>query len=176
MGLAALLPAGALCCMSVAARAETTITVVGSSTGAVTGSLSGGTGVAGTQNDIVYTGAMVTHSKKCLRTQTTACNTDADCPLSDPSNPSSAKEPCTDSPTCDNIAAGKEGFFSFLKTPGCKPPDCTCTIGTDCTAIRAIIVSLNVEPPTTIANGPLYTCHFTNPGSSPIPLRNSNTK
>lgn len=173
--LGVLIAAGALCLVSAAAQAETTINV-GTGSAAIAVSLSsGGASVAGTQNDITYTGATITGAQKCLRTNTMACTTDADCPLSDPTNASSAHEPCTEQPNCTVNAAGKEGFFSFLKTAGCKPPDCTCTPGTDCTAVRGIVVSLNIQPPTAIADGPLYTCTF-NTVTSAVALPNSNQK
>jgi hypothetical protein len=129
--------------------------------------------VAGTQNDITYTGATITNSKTCLRTNATTCTTDADCPKADPANASSANEPCVVRPNCAVNAAGKEGFFSFLKTAGCTGTACDCTAGTDCTAIRAIIMSLNIEKPTAIADGAtLYTCTFN--AASGVSLVNTN--
>jgi hypothetical protein len=134
-----------------------------------------GASVAGTQNDITYSpGATIANSKKCLRTNATTCTADADCPLADPANASSAHEPCVVTPNCAVNAAGKEGFFSFLKTAGCTGTACDCTPGTDCTAIRAIVMSLNIEKPTAIADGAtLYTCTF-NAVTSAVALTNGN--
>lgn len=102
-----------------------------------------GSAVAGAQNDITFDDETPVATKSsCLRTSTTTCTTDADCPLLDQNEPDKGREPCMTRPDCTVIAAGKEAFF------GCTDAGC----GT----MRALVVSLAALDP--IADGPMYSC------------------
>jgi hypothetical protein len=136
---------------------------------------SGGALVVATENDISFDPSMpvtAATTGHCAITTALACLTDADCPVLAP--PYVGNEPCVDDngPSCSvNPAIGKEGFFTFLphlcsndatKTCtadfDCTPGTCTgaCT-GTQCTGIRAIILSVDDLNP--IPDGStLYSC------------------
>lgn len=105
--------------------------------------------VAGTQYDVAFDvpTPFVSKGKVCLKSRGT-CTTDADCPLACAGVPPAQcgdptlHEPCAAQPDCalTTSVAAMAGYFSFVKTPGClAEADCGCTVGTDCTAIRAIV-------------------------------------
>jgi hypothetical protein len=191
--LGSLVAAGALCFGAAVAHAVTidiqNATTSGTSASVAVKLNSQGARVAGTQNDIGYDNTKVSFpvTKTCLRTNTTLCADDSQCPITamycvggsndkmtcttitDCPGTGAAcvptHEPCLVRPMCTVAATGKEAFFAYLKTKGCSPgidPNnnpCTCTPGTDCTAIRAIVASLNIVKPTEITNGTtLYNC------------------
>lgn len=145
-------------------------------TATVTVSLSGATGVVGTQNDMAFdTSAAILPNAtgNCAVTNTTSCTTDANCP--DLTAPFSGKEPCVNinAPDCEVAPGiGKSGFFGFL------PSGCGTTGGAACTSIRALILSLTSSSQA-IANGPLYSCVVSAPagatGSHPLTVSNVRT-
>ncbi len=151
--------AGTILLVSSAAFAQTigagSATVAAGASGAVTVSLSGATGVVGTQNDMAFDADVRILSNatgNCAVTTATSCTSDAQCP--DLTAPFSGKEPCVNigAPDCEVAPGiGKGGFFGFL------PAGCS---GTACTSIRALVLSLT-DSSQAIANGPLYTCMVT---------------
>lgn len=151
--------AGAFLLSSQAAFAQTigagSETVAAGASKAVTVSLSGATGVVGTQNDMAFDSDVRILSNatgNCAVTTTTSCTMDSQCP--DLTAPFSGKEPCVNvgAPDCEVAPGiGKGGFFGFL------PAGCS---GTACTSIRALVLSLT-DSSQAIANGPLYSCMVT---------------
>jgi len=157
------LVAGGALLLSVPAASAQTITAGSASveaggTATVTVSLSGATGVVGTQNDLAFTNdvAILPNSTgNCAVTASTSCTSDADCP--DLTAPFSGKEPCVNinAPDCEVASGiGKGGFFGFL------PAGCGTSGGQPCTSIRALVLSLT-DSSQAIANGPLYSCVVT---------------
>jgi len=146
--LGSIIAAGALCVAPslVHAAAVSISSPSGTQGGQVTivvSLASEGSAVAGAQNDITFDDETPVATKSsCLRTSTTTCTTDADCPLLDPAEPDKGREPCMVRPDCTGIATGKEVFF------GCAD--------TGCGSMRALVVSLGSLDP--ILDGPMYGC------------------
>ncbi len=132
----------------------TSVPIEKGATAVVTVSLSGATGVVGTQNDLAFESELTIQANatgNCAVTTGTACTSDAQCP--DLTAPFSGKEPCVNinAPDCEVAAAGKGGFFGFLPS-GCA--------GAACTSMRALVLSLT-DSSVAIPDGPLYTCTVT---------------
>lgn len=130
------------------------VTIQKGASATVTVSLSGATGVVGTQNDLGFDSDLTIQPNatgNCAVTTGTPCTSDAQCP--DLTAPFSGKEPCVNinAPDCEVAAAGKGGFFGFLPS-GCA--------GAACTSMRALVLSLT-DSSQAIAAGPLYTCVVT---------------
>ncbi len=137
---------------------STAATIQKGATATVTVSLSGATGVVGTQNDLAFDSDLTIQANatgNCAVTASTSCTSDAACP--DLPSPFTGKEPCVNisAPDCEVVATtGKGGFFGFL------PAGCGTTGGAACTSIRALILSLT-DSSQAIPDGPLYTCVVT---------------
>jgi len=151
--------AGAFLLVAPAAFAQTigagSASVEAGGSAAVTVSLSGATGVVGTQNDLSFdadVSILPNANGNCAVTTATSCTSDDNCP--DLTAPFSGKEPCVNinAPDCEVAPGiGKGGFFGFL------PAGCS---GAACTSMRALVLSLTSSADA-IPNGPLYTCMVT---------------
>lgn len=177
-----LMAGGALLLSVPAANAQTTIaagnaTVAAGGTATITVSLSGATGVVGTQNDLSFTSdvsILPNATGNCAVTAGTSCTSDANCP--DLTAPFSGKEPCVNinAPDCEVASGiGKGAFFGFL------PAGCGTSGGQACTSIRALVLSLT-DSSQAIANGPLYSCVVTAAaeaadGANPLNVTNVRT-